>query len=410
MILEKAASGRQKLTKKLVDALMAGQTLWDADVTGFGARKQSRDVSFVVKYSFQGRQRFYTIGRHGVVTLDQARNEARRLLGLVASGVDPASERDAAPAQPQMTVGQLSESYLTEGPAYKPSKKASSWYTDRSNITRHIQPLLGAVIAAELTEAQVVTFVHDVIKGASQIDQKGGLHARAIVRGGAGVAARALAVLSAVYTFGARRKLVTINPTRFVKAPRGKTPGRFLGLAEWQSLGAAMASRRERGSRTFIDAIILLALTGCRRSEITRLRWAEVDLAAGLLALSDSKSGPRVVPLGDQAVELLTKLKAESASQWVFPSSRGAGPIVGIQKVWEGLRIEAGIPSARLHDLRHSFASQAVNGGASLYMTGAILGHRQSSTTQRYAHVQANPARIIASEVAKGIYGALGLR
>ena len=121
------------------------------------------------------------------------------------------------------------------------------------------------------------------------------------------------------------------------------------------------------------------------------------------MRLEHSKTGPRAVPLGDQAIRLIAELKHAAKSDWVFPSSRGTGPIVGIQKVWNDIRTRADLPTVRLHDLRHSFASQAINGGASLYLTGAILGHRQSSTTQRYAHLQSAPVRSVATTAADNV-------
>ena len=295
-------------------------------------------------------------------------------------------------------------SYLEQGPAYKPDKSASSWRTDRSNISRHIEPLIGQFDAPALDEAHVVHFVAAVTRGATACDVKVGHRARAIVKGGRGVAARTLAVLSAVYSYGIRKGLVDANPTKNVKAPKGKSPGQFLTWNEWSRLGEAMrAFGGDVGANAFVDAINLIALTGCRRCEITRLRWSEVDIEAGLLRLEHSKTGPRAVPLGDQAVRLIAALKRSAKSDWVFPSNRGAGPIVGIQKVWDGIRTRADLPSVRLHDLRHSFASEAINGGASLYLTGAILGHRQSSTTQRYAHLQSDPVRSVATTAAENV-------
>ena len=111
---------RQKITKRLVDGLAAGQTIWDAEITGFGVRRQRRDASFVLKYLFRRRQRFYTIGRH----VEEARTDARRLLGLAASGIDPAIAREEQSVQPPaLTVGELCASYLKEGPTYKPDKR-----------------------------------------------------------------------------------------------------------------------------------------------------------------------------------------------------------------------------------------------------------------------------------------------
>jgi len=400
---------RRKITKRVVDTLLPGQTVWDGEITGFGVRRQRRDAVFVLKFSFAGRQRFYTIGRHGAFTAETARIEARRLLGLIASGMDPSVRKQGTSPAPAISVARLCDIYLAEGPAHKPDKKASSWYTDASNINRHILPLLGDLQAEAVEESQVIDFVWRVVSGATRLDERVGPRRRVIVRGGKGVAGRTLAVLAAVYAFGIRRGFVTDNPAKTVRAPKGNAPGRFLSRDEWARLGDAMvAYKAGAGASAFIDAIHLLALTGCRRSEITRLRWSEVDLERKLLRLENSKAGPRTVPLGDDAVELIQGL-SRAGSPWVFPSTRGNGPIVGIQKVWNDLRREAGLPTARLHDLRHSFASQAVTSGASLYLTGAILGHRQSSTTERYAHLQSDPVRHIASNVSRGISGALGL-
>ena len=202
------ARTRQRITKRLVDGLSAGDTVWDAELTGFGVRRQRRNCSFVLKYSFRGRQRFYTIGRHGVITVDEARTEARRLLGLAASGVDPAATREnQAPQAGTLTVADLCSAYMKAGPAYKPDKRPSSWYTDASNINRHIAPLLGPIDAEALCETDVVNFVAAITQGVTRCDERVGFRARAIVKGGRGVAARTLAVLSAVYNFGIRKGL-----------------------------------------------------------------------------------------------------------------------------------------------------------------------------------------------------------
>jgi integrase len=393
-----------KITKRSVDSLKAGETIWDGALTGFGVRKQRRDAVFILKCSVKGRQRFFTIGRHGVVTADFARSEAQRLLGLIASGADPAKERDTAHAD--ISVAQLCDSYLRLGRVDKPDKRESSWYTDESNIRRHIVPLLGKLSAASLNSNAIADFVGSVSNGETKDDIRMGPRGRAIVRGGKATAARVLSVLAAIYEFGIKRGFVKSNPAKGVKAPKTNAAGRYLTAEQWMRLGQAM-SRDSIQSRAFIDAIRLLALTGCRRSEITNLKWEELDFDRGCLRLKQSKVGPRIVPLGDAALDLLKGLPRDH-SQWVFPTSRGNGPIVGIQKVWSKLRSEAGLEGVRLHDLRHSFASEAVTAGTSLYLTGAILGHRQSSTTERYAHLQSDHVRQAASQVSKQISSALG--
>jgi integrase len=398
-----------RITKRLVDAMQAGQTIWDKDLTGFGVRRQRRDPFFVLKYSFRGRQRFYTIGRYGVRTVDEARNEARRLLGMVASGADPTEKRGVERVlEAPLTVEQLCRRYLSEGPSFKPDKKASSWLTDRSNIGGHIVPLIGNLLAADLTELEVVTFVSQVTRGDSRKDVRTGPRGRSIVRGGKGTASRVLAVLRAVFNFGIRLGLVQTSPIKNLKAPKGKAPGRFLSDKEWARLGVAMRdARATMPNSAFIDAIELIALTGCRKSEICNLTWTEVDIEQGFLRLRQSKVGPRAVPLGDDAVLLLADMKEAAGAPWVFPSRRGSGPIVGLQKVWNAVRIKADLPGLRVHDLRHSFASEAINSGASLFLTGSVLGHRQAATTQRYAHLQSSPVRAVATNAAARILNAL---
>jgi integrase len=398
---------RVKITKRVVDGLRRGQTIWDKDLAGFGVRLQRRDPSFVLKYSFRRHQRYYTIGRYGILTVDEARNEARRLLGLVASGVDPSQTRTIDPlAEAPPTVGQLCVRYLSDGPSFKPDKRESSWTTDRSNIHRHVVPLIGLLPAASVTEADIASFVARVVRGDTRTDERTGPRGRAIVRGGKGTAARSLAVLGAVFSFGVRLGIVPTNPTKNIKAPKGDAPGRFLTEAEWGRLGQALTEARKWAANSeFLDAIQLIALTGCRKSEISNLTWCEVDFNNGFLRLRHSKVGPRAVPLGDEAVSLLARLKEKAGGDWVFASRRGSGPIVALQKAWSALRTKAHLPGLRLHDLRHSYASEAINAGASLFMTGAILGHRQSSTTQKYAHLQSTQVRSIATGTASRIAG-----
>jgi integrase len=328
---------RTKITKRTVDALAAGQTIWDGLLIGFGVRRQRRDAVFILKCSVRGRQRFITIGRYGAFTPESARNEARRLLGLIASGLDPANKRPAS----SISVAQLCDEYLKLGPIDKPDKRASSWYTDKSNISRHIVPLLGRLSADSLESDHVADFVAKVSRGETKKDERLGPRRRAIVRGGKATAARALSVLAAIYAFGIKRGFVKSNPATGVKAPKSHERGQFMTAEQWACLGRAMASGATR-SRSFVDAIRLLALTGCRRSEITNLKWEEVDLDRGLLRLQQSKVGPRIVPLGDAAVDFIKTLSRDN-SQWVFPASRGNGPIVGIQKVWSEIRQEAGL-------------------------------------------------------------------
>jgi integrase len=397
-----------KLTKQIVDAAKAPFT-WDSELRGFGLRRSPAGVkSYILQYRTGGRgsqARRRTIGRHGVLTPEEARTRARRWLAEVADGSDPAAFRDAK--QKGLTVAELCDLYLRDGPAEKPNKKASSWQTDTSNITRHIKPLLGRKPAAALTQAEVAKFQVDVAAGKSMADIKTRKQGRAIVSGGRGTAGRSLAVLGAVLTFAANRKLIAVNPAKGVPLLKLAPKERFLSEGEVAVLAATIAAMQAEGtlSRTAATAMRLLMVTGCRKNEILSLQWRWVNFDRGCLQLPDSKTGAKVVPLASVATDLLSALPRCSA--FVLPAGKGQGHYTGLQKDWERVRLRAGLVDIRIHDLRHSFASFAVADGAPLYTIGKVLGHKQARTTEGYSHLRDDPLRAVAERTGKRISDAM---
>ncbi len=383
----------QRITTRTVDALMPGGLVWDADVKGFAIRCQRKARVYVLKYRSAGRQRWYSIGRHGAPwTPEMARKEATRLLGLVAEGKDPAEVK--ADANRDITLAALCDQYMTEAPFIilprkgRP-KKASSLAIDRSNIERHIKPLLGRKRIRSVTRNDVERFQQDVAAGKTAADIKTGPRGRAIVRGGKGTAARATAVLGAVFTFAVKRGMCSDNPVKGVDLFKSEPRTRFLSAEEMARLGNALiATEREGGNPTVIAAIRLLILSGCRKSEILGLRWEWVDFEGGCLRLPETKSAAKVIPLGAPALELLAALPRIVGNPHVLPGEKGDGHLVGLPKAWERIKKRAGLDDVRLHDLRHSFATVAVAGGDGLYLVGKVLGHRQAKSTEVYAHAQ----------------------
>lgn len=401
-----------KITKRTVDSTAPADRdvfVWDAELPGFGLRvKPGGTKSYLLQYrNAEGRSRRLTLGRHGPLTAERAREKALRLLADISEGADPAEEKAEARKAP--TVAELAARYLAEGPVDKPTKKASSWGADASNIRRHVVPLLGGRLAAALTAADVARFQADVAEGRSAADVRTGPRGRAVVRGGKGTAARSLGTLAAMLEWAVRRGLLPSNPARAVRPYKGEKKERFLTLAEIGRLGDALAAAEAEGLNPRAAAAVrLLLTTGCRKAEILGLRWGYVDWDRGCLRLPASKTGAKVVPIGSAALELLARLRErDPGGEFVLPGGRGGGHLVGLQKVWARVRALAGLPDVRVHDLRHSFASVAVADGTALYTVGKVLGHKQARTTEIYAHLGDDPVRRAAEATAGRIAGAL---
>ncbi len=175
-------------------------------------------------------------------------------------------------------------------------------------------------------------------------------------------------------------------------------------------LGQALQAATDRGENGYaIAAIRFLLLTGCRKGEALTLQWPWVDFERSCLRLPDSKTGAKVVPLGEPAVRLLESLPRVSGNPHVFPGAKEGGHLIGLQKIWARIRSEADLSDLRLHDLRHHFISVGASSGESLYILGKVAGHKQASTTQRYAHLADDPVRGAADRIASTVDSALSI-
>ncbi|PHS05880.1 MAG: integrase [Blastopirellula sp.] len=403
-----------KLTKRIVDAAVAREKryiIWDRDLKGFGFRIEPTGVkTFLVRYRVGGGRRAprrqMSIGRFGAITVEQARISARSILGDVAKGGDPAGEK--AKARRVMTISELCTLYLQEGVS---TKKESTLKVDQGRIDRHIVPLLGNRQITSITRADVEKFMKDVAEGKTAKIAKTKPRGKAVVRGGRGTATRTIGLLGGIFTFAISREFISVHPVRGIKRYADKKNERFLSLDELQTLGSILTKlEQEDANPTGIACLRLLALTGARKSEIVKLRWDEVDAGTGCLRLRDSKTGAKIIPLGQAALNLIADQPKIDESIWVFPSmqTQGKTPFAGIEKIWRKVRKKWEMPTIRIHDLRHSFASIGVANGTSLPVIGAILGHREVSTTQRYAHLADNPVRAATDVIAAQIDNALG--
>ncbi|MFN4175537.1 tyrosine-type recombinase/integrase [Phenylobacterium sp.] len=432
-----------RLTEKLVETLAPRDEeycVWDAEVVGLGVRVRPTGAkSFVLMYRRGGKQRKHTMGKVDVgYGVKEARERAKELLRGLRDGIDPQDAK--AEERKAVTVAELVDLYLAEGPALKPDKKAASWKSDGRLFECHVKPLLGRYLARDLSKVDVAKFQKDVADGKTARNVKTGHRRRSRVTGGKTVAALTLAVLGACYQFGIETGRVAHNPVRGVKRFKINRRERYLSERELAAFGEALAAfeREDPRMQVMADAVRLLIFTGCRKNEILTLLWEWVDWRKTCLRLPDSKTGARVVPLADAAVALLkrrweagrpqTDLRGHNSgerpepkrrSPFVLPAMKGEGHYVGLGHHWEKVRGRADaiarrraedagehpddvptLTNVRIHDLRHSFASFAIADGASLFMVGKVLGHKQARTTEIYAHLSDDPVKHVANRTA----------
>src|SRR5216683_6560119 len=386
---------RKRIGLREVRSIEPGGEIWDAAIPGFGARRQkSTAVSFVLMYrTREGRQRRYTIGRHGAPwTPDSARDEALRLLGEVAKGADPAgNKREAREA---MTVGELCDSYIADAEAGRlltrrgNAKKASTLTIDRGRIERHVKPLLGRVAVSAIERRDIERFMHAVAEGKTASRTKTGPRGLARVRGGKGTATRAVGLLGGIFTYAVRQGLRSNNPVHGVVRFADGRRDRRLSDNEYGALGDAL--RRAEAVRIWPPAIAVtrfLALTGWRKSEALGLRWTEIDLARRTVTLADSKTGRSIRPLSHAACDVLRSARDFGDGELAFPATRGDGLMTGFPSLWARIGRLGELPAdITPHVARHSFASLAGDLGYSEPTIAALVGHKGHSITSRYVH------------------------
>ena len=385
---------RQRIGLREVRKLEPGQIIWDSAVPAFGARRQKGEaVNYVLFYrTSEGRQRWITIGRHGAPwTPDTAREEAKRLLGDVVKGGDPAAAKSAK--RNAATVAELCEQYFADAEAGRlltrrqTSKKASTLATDRGRIDRHIIPLLGRLSVAAVAREDVDAFMHAVADGKTAGKTKTAKkHGLARVRGGKGTASRTVGLLGAIFSYAVRRRMRPDNPVHgTVRFADGKRERR-LSDGECKALGDALRKGEDAGIwPAALAAARFLALTGWRSGEALGLRWAEIDLARRTATLSDTKTGKSIRPLSRAACDVLRGLS--QIGELVFAASRGDGHMTGFPKLWARIAKLGSLPAdVTPHVLRHSFASLASDLGYSEPTIAALVGHKGRTITSRYVH------------------------
>lgn len=382
-----------KLTKRIVDTAEIRATeyfIWDDDIPGFGLRVlPSKRKSYIVQYRAGRRSRRMSLGLSTVLTCEQARTRAIAIVAAAKNGEDPAAKRDAD--RQAITVKELAERFDKEHIAVRVKESTAKGY--RRMLERVIVPALGRHRVTEVTRADIAKIHHDL---------------RHIPYD----ANRCLEIISKMFSLAEMWGLRPegTNPRKHIKKYPEEKRERFLSAAELRRVGEVLREMEDEGVElpSAIAAVRLLILTGCRLGEIVTLKWEYVDISGKALRLPDSKTGAKVVHLGQPAVEVLQKIERAEKNPWVIVGTKPGARLSDLQPFWQRVRARAGLKDVRIHDLRHTFASTAVAAGQGLRMIGKLLGHTQVQSTARYAHLAADPVKGAAEKVASNLAQAIG--
>ena len=380
---------RARLTDALALAARSREreyAIHDSTLQGFMLRVQPNGArSWVFRFRRDGKPRRVTLGKPDAVKADQARTAALTFLAREKGGGSPVPLPASGP-----TLRKFAAEYVERrSPSWKPSTVEATL----SYLNSAILPILGHLRVGSVVRADIARFFHEY----GRRKPGGANRSHDILRN----------MFDCAIAWGHRPESAG-NPCKGIVRYRRPPRGRLLGADDLARLGAVLRQSEDENP-VCVAAVRLLLLTGCRPGEIRRLRWCEVK--ADRLAVSDAKTGPRHVLLGEAARELLHGLAEIASGEWVFPDDRGDRPLStsDLWRFWIKARDTAGIVAdARLHDLRHAHASHAVMNGESLHVTGRLLGHRRATTTNRYVHLDDATLSQAADRLAVAIQGKLG--
>lgn len=373
----------QKLCSQLEPLAHSSKIYRCSEARGLGLKVNPNGrKTFVFSYSVSGRERRMTLGDFGAWTLARAKKRTEELRRMVDQGIDPLAKKEAerqAPTMKSIWVWYC-DHFLEDASQSHKRDISASW--DRL-IIPHFG---GQTKLKDLSKAEIQAFLNRVSKAHGPV-----------------MSNRCHSYLRAVLQKAQNDGWIASNPARGGIA-RNTEQGRdrFLSTKEFTRLLSALS---EKEGNTSADAILMIALTGARKGQALAMRWCDVDLEAGIwLAPPSTTKTKRThrVHLNSMAIDLLQKREQHATNDtFVFPSDSRAGHLLEVRKTWETVKVEAGIEDCRLHDLRHTFASFLVSEGRSLEMIGAMLGHSQTQTTKRYAHLLDEPLREASESIAR---------
>ena len=378
--------GAVKLSKRTIDRLSverASAVFWDSELPGFGIRVHATGRKLFVAQARTpgGLPKRATVGRYEDIDAEDARLKAAGMIDRIRRGRDPVPPAPEAP-----TVADLAARFMA---AHVEVNCKPGTVESYENLLRlHILPSLGDLRLSDVDRSHVSALHHGLRATPSRANQSVGIFSK-------------MFKLAVAWGMTPARP----NPCRSVKRYKERSRERFLSEDEYARLGRVLFEAEAEGPpmASAVAAVRLLLLTGCRRNEILMLRWDDIDRRAGELRLSDSKSGPRRVPLTPPVERVLARIPRAEGNPWAIAGEKPGDRLRRIDPLWNRLRARAGLDGLRLHDCRHSFASQALAIGESLSAISRLLGHKTVMTTVKYAHLARDTERASAAKVGDSI-------
>jgi integrase len=365
---------RSKITKALVEHAKAPQSeqvfIRDDEVTGFALRITAKGAkSFVWEGRVKGRTRRVTLGQYPTVSAMKARELALAMKVAVSEGGDPSVDRKKL--HRELTFAELADRFIEDHA--KAHKK--SWEQDVRRIKVHLSPRFGTRRLSDIRPDEIVSMQQ-------QIKRDRGLYE----------SNRVTVLIRTIFNIGRDMRLYTgENPALRIKLFREEKRERFLSPEELHRVNAALEQETNEYWRAYFPLSLML---GTRKNELLAARWKDIDLAQRTLLLPVTKSGrPHLLPLPTPAVELLRGLASYGRNEWVFPGTGVTGHLVEVKSAWGRIRRLAGVPDARVHDLRRTLGSWLAAAGHSLPLIGRALNHSNSSSTSIYARLGLDPVR-----------------
>lgn len=324
------------------------------------------------------------IGSTKEMTLVQARNRAKELKAEIRLGADPRGEAKARKAVPTLTEF-FEEQYR---PVAQPRKR--SFKSDVSLFNLRLRPKFGHLRLNEIHRREVQAF-----------------HGSLLSEGLAPATCdHYLKLMRRLMSLAVEFEVIPNNPLS--RATLFLPDNRMEVYLEGESLERLVHILRTDSNRPVCLLALFLLGCGCRLAEALNANWAQIDLAnkSWRIPASIAKSKrSRSVPLSEAVLDVLNQTGTKDGP--VFVSAKTKGPLKQVHKVWQRLRVAAGMPKLRIHDLRHSYASALVNNGHSLYVVQQALGHASSVTSQRYSHLNSSVLHDAADSASRAILAAV---